>query len=153
MARKRKKRYNIFKFPIIGKYIDTPTKSTMKVVYFTDGIGEYKFKLGNLPEVVLKGCRFQLKVSEVKRKKKFFKKLKVFLDFSNGWRELERPTLTQWEVPLLFGLLKLRKGKQRNFVLIQAADQYYKGRTINISAVIIDNLLYLDLVNKLKNDA
>src|SRR5579864_6108118 len=148
MAKMPKRRYKIYRYPALGKYIDTPTKAELKVIYYVDGIGDYRCKFGNLPEVILKGCRFQVKISDVNRKKKFSKAIKPFLDFSSGWRTLDVPQ--QIEAPLLFGLLKLRKGKQRKFVLIQSADQYFKSKIINIMAVMIDNLLYLDLVNRTK---
>ena len=146
MKRKRKSR-RVNLFPVIGKYIDTPTKAEISVVDFIPDTGNYKLTIGNLPDVTLPSCRFQVKIAEVKRKVKFFRMLKPLLEFSEGYKTIKQPTR---EIPLLFGLLKLRKGKQRRFILVQAADQFFKSKTINVGAVLIDNLLYLDLVSRLK---
>jgi hypothetical protein len=147
MTKKRKRR-NPSKYPVVGKYIDTPTKTEINVIYFMDDAGDYKFTLGDWPQTILKGCRIQFKSVDVKRKRKFYKELQHFINFSSGWQGLNQPQ-TQ-PLPLLFGLLKLRKNKQRKFVLVQSADQYTGGRVINVIAVGIDNLLYMDLVSKLK---
>jgi hypothetical protein len=125
-----------------------PTKATLEVVYFADGIGEYKLSMGDLPVVTLKGCRFQFKMANAKAKRKFFKKLDNFLTIAGTMSDLEGAD--PLEIPLLFGLLKLRKNKQRILVWIRTADSFFKSRVINIGAVVIDNLLYLDLIGKLK---
>lgn len=146
---KIKKHPKRFKIPVIGKYIDTPTNASIKVTWFVDAAGDFKLSMGNFPSVILKGVRFGFKNSEAKRKKKFYRKLQPFLAFSTGWRDLEDKE--EFKAPLLFGLLKIRKGKQRKFVLIQSVDRWADNNLINVVAVVIDNLLYLDLVNRLKN--
>jgi len=146
--KKRRKPYNVVRYPVIGKYIDTPTKAELEVVYFVDEIGEYKVSVGDLPVQTLPGCRFQLRLANIKAKRKFFKKLKPFLLSLGSMSELSAVTLE--ELPLLFGLLKLRKKKQRILVWIKSADAYYKSKVITIGAAVVDNLLYLDLITALK---
>jgi len=146
---KKKKKINKIHIPVIGKYIDTPTKAEVGVIFFIDDIREYKLSGGGLPSVTLKSCRFQLRVAEVKRKKKFYNKLQPLIALSDA-RDLDQPQ-SAYQIPLSFGLLKLRKNKKRQFVLIQSANQFYASDLINVLAVVVDNLLYVDLVNKLKN--
>lgn len=136
------------KFPIEGKYIDTPTGAKLDVIYFVDDTGSFRVSIGNLPGVPMKGCRIQFKASDVKRKRRFYKKLEAFLNLSSGWRLYGTPE--PFPPPLLFGLLKIRKGKIKRFVLIQSADKYVGSNTISVVAVSIDNLLYLDLIQKAK---
>jgi hypothetical protein len=149
MAKKQKSKSSK-RFPVIGKYIDTATKAELKVVYFMDDIGRFKVSIEGFPNVARKGCRFQLQSSEVKRKSKFFKLLSSYLSFSASYKVMGQSGETQF-LPVIFGLLKLRKGKTRKLVLIQSADQFYNSSVINIVAVELDNLLYLDLVEGLKN--
>lgn len=67
--------------------------------------------------------------------------------YSSGFESgMEFASVTQR--PLIFGLLKMRKGKVRKFVMFESANEL--GRTINIMAAKIDNLLYLDLLAKSK---
>jgi hypothetical protein len=150
MAKKKiKKRYNVLKHPVIGKYIDSVTKAELDVVlYYTDYTGDYRVKVGDAQEQILRGCRFGLKLPEVKRKVKFYKKLQAYLDFADGWKDLDRPSRSS--LPSLFGLLKIRKGKIRKFIFIVSASQFFNNKVIDIVGVGIDNLLYLDLVNRLK---
>lgn len=148
--KKSKTRYSPrrIKYSSVGSYIDTPTKAKLKVVYFIDDIGEYKLTLGNLPATLLKGCCFNILHSEVKRRKKFYKSLKELMDYSAGWPQLDRPG--QHKIPFIFGLLKIRKGKKSKFIFIHSANHLYNSKLININAVTVDNLLYLDLINSLK---
>jgi hypothetical protein len=151
MAKKRtKKRLNSFRHPIIGKYIDTPTKAELPVIYFIDDVGNYKLQIGTLPTTVLKSCRFQIKTKNVKSQKRFYKKLRPYLDFSAAREWMEGHGEYRSPSPL-FGLLKIRKGKIRKFVLITSASQFYGSDVVNLIAVYIDNLLYLDLLGGLKN--
>lgn len=146
--KKKRKPYNIIRFPVIGKYHDVPSKAALEVVWFSDMAGHYKLTMGNLPSVILPCCRFQLKMSDVKKKRKFYKRLETFLNISTQYKEFEYPDIVQ--LPLLFGLLKLRKKKQRILVWIKSADAFYKSKVINITAVVINNFLYLDLLELLK---
>jgi len=147
---KKTKRSNLFRLPVIGKYIDTPTKTKLEVVYFVGETGNVQLSIGNFPPITLKSCRFQLKMSDVKRHKKFYKKLLPYLEFSAGFKALDRPEPES--MPFLFGLLKLRKNKKRAFVWIQASDQFFKSRVVNVLAAEIDNLLYLDLIETVKKE-
>jgi hypothetical protein len=138
-----------YKLSSIGKYIDTPTKATLNVVYYLGDVGDFKLSVGDLKDVFVKGCRFQIKYNEAKKKKKFFANLSSFLSFSSDW-DYSVPKRTSYEVPLLFGLLKLRKNKERRFILIQSADCFRDNKVINIIGVTIDNLLYLELIARSK---
>ena len=149
IVKKKHKKFN--PFPTIGKYIDTPSKAELKVIYFLDDVGNFKLSGGTLPGIILRSCRFQVQSSDVKSQHKFYKKLQPFLEISASYGTLNAAQV--FNVPFVFGLLKIRKGKQRKFILIQAAEQFFKSKVINITAVVIDNLLYLDLVNKLKKKA
>jgi hypothetical protein len=149
MAKKQKRRYKFYRYHVIGKYIDTPTKAELPVVFYVKEVGTYKISGAGMPPVELKGCRIQIKRSDIKRKAKFAKQLQPYLDISTNWKEASDANASI-KVPLIFGLLKLRKGKERKFILFQATDIYYKSKVVTITAVGIDNLMYLDLVSKCK---
>jgi hypothetical protein len=151
VKRKRKIHKRKSLFPIIGKYIDTPTKAELPVVSFVDDTGNFQFVQGNSIRTNLNGCRLQFKTAHIKRKMKFYKQLKPFLDFSSGYRL--NTSLDECDMPVIFGLLKLRKGKKRYFILITSAEQFFVSRVITIHALKMDNLLYLDFVEQLKKKA
>ena len=150
--KKTKRHYNTSsQFPVIGKYIDTVTKAELDVLYFIDELGTFKISIDkNLPDILRPGCRIQLRTSEVKRKRKFFKRLNPYLEFSSSFMGMEE-VKSSLNFPLIFGLIKVRKGKQREFVVFRSADTFYKNKTINVVAMKIDNLLYLDLLARVKN--
>jgi hypothetical protein len=113
---RKKIKFRPLKFPAIGKYIDTPTKAEFPVVYFVDDIGDYKLTVGELSNIFLQSCRFQLKMSDIKRKKKFHRMLSpFFMGEGDQWKYEAPPHEATHSVPLLFGLLKIRKGKKKSF--------------------------------------
>jgi hypothetical protein len=150
MAKTRRRISKKSALPIVGKYIDTPTKAEVDVVFFLDDIGTCKVSTPGVADVLLKSYRLQFKHSDLKRKQAFYKNLKLFLDFSSGWQVYSPPAKTP--LPLLFGLLKIRKGKRRHFVLVHSADQYIGSKVVNVVVVGIDNLFYLDLLNRIKKN-
>jgi hypothetical protein len=144
---KTKKRH--LKYPVIGQYLDTITGAKLAVTHFTDDIGKFELSTKDFAKVLFRGCRFQLKVSDVKRKRRFYNKLKTFLDIHTTMDFDEDYSEVNF-APLLFGLLKIRKNKARYFVLIQDAISFINIHFVDVVAVIVDNLTYLDLVNKSK---
>ena len=148
MKKKTKKNIRRRKqFPVIGKYIDARTKAELNVIDFFDDVGTFKFSSDGLT-TTLKGCRFQLTFGNVKSKRKFYKLLQPYLDYTYGY-ESGMDFEPSFQRPLLFGLLKIRKRKVRKFIMFESATQVHK--IVSVVAATIDNLLYLELLAKAKN--
>jgi len=154
-TRRLKRVFNPAATPAIGKYIDTLTKAELKVLYFSEDAQQFKISTSNMKGLICKGCRFQIAVNQAKRKRKFYNKLVPYINLWGAFGENDYSKHFA-NMPVIFGLLKLRQKKSRKqiskLVLVESANCFTSGKVINITAAVVDNLLYLELVDQNKGN-